>query len=82
MKRIVVSLALVVAFLLPSLVFAELIASKTAKKYHHAECARAKKITPENLVKFKTSEEAEKAGFAACKVCSSSASSQKSSVKQ
>jgi len=40
------------------------VASKTGKKFYAADSAAAKKITPENLVSFKTKEEAEAAGYA------------------
>lgn len=40
------------------------VASKTGKKFYPADSAAAKKITPENLVSFKTKEEAEAAGYA------------------
>jgi micrococcal nuclease len=48
---------------------AEYWASKKSDKYHYPTCEWAKKINPENLVKFTTPEDAVKAGFVPCKVC-------------
>lgn len=48
---------------------AGVVGSVTAKKYHRPDCRFAKRIKPENLVYFKSSEEAESQGYVACKVC-------------
>ena len=45
------------------------VGSSESKVYHKASCQFAKKIKPENLVKFKTREEAVKAGYLPCKKC-------------
>jgi len=45
------------------------VGSKLSNKYHLPDCKWAKKISPKNLVKFKTVAEAKKAGYVACKVC-------------
>ena len=48
---------------------AAFVGSKEGKTYHEAGCGMAKKIKPENLVKFASKAEAEKAGYAPCKIC-------------
>jgi micrococcal nuclease len=45
------------------------VGSKSSDKYHFPDCKWAKKISPKNLVTFKTAQEAEKAGYVPCKVC-------------
>lgn len=54
---------------------AEFWASKNSNKYHYPDCKWAQKIKSENLVKFKTPEDANKAGYIPCKVCKPPASS-------
>ncbi|MBN1663424.1 MAG: hypothetical protein JW943_07480 [Deltaproteobacteria bacterium] len=44
-------------------------ASKNSNKYHYPTCRWAKKIYPQNLIKFSSPEEAIKAGYVPCKVC-------------
>jgi methylphosphotriester-DNA--protein-cysteine methyltransferase len=45
------------------------VGSSQSNKYHLVECKWAKKISPKNLVKFKTVAEVKKAGYVPCKVC-------------
>jgi micrococcal nuclease len=45
------------------------VGSKSSDKYHYPDCKWAKKISPQDLVTFKTAQEAFKAGFVPCKVC-------------
>lgn len=45
------------------------VASKKTMKYHLATCDWAKRIKPENLVKFETQNDAEVAGYIRCKIC-------------
>jgi methylphosphotriester-DNA--protein-cysteine methyltransferase len=45
------------------------VASSNSKKYHYLACKWAKKISPKNLVTFKSAQEALKAGYIPCKVC-------------
>jgi len=45
------------------------VGSSQSNKYHLVDCKWAKKISPKNLVKFKTVAEAKKAGYVPCKVC-------------
>jgi methylphosphotriester-DNA--protein-cysteine methyltransferase len=45
------------------------VGSKNSNKYHYPDCKSAKKISPKNLVTFKTAQEAVKAGYVPCKVC-------------
>jgi len=56
------------------------VASKNSDKYHVATCAMAKKITADNLVKFKSEEEAAKAGYKPCQLCLTSAKSSKAAA--
>lgn len=46
------------------------VGSSKSDKYHYPYCQWAKKINPANLVEFNSSEEARKAGYVPCKVCS------------
>lgn len=71
MKRIV-KILLVVAplvLLLTQIQAGEFWGSKNSNKYHYPDCKWAQKIKPYNLVKFKSPEDANKAGYVPCKVC-------------
>lgn len=46
-----------------------LVGSSQSKTYHVSGCRMAKKIKPENLVKFTDESEAEKDGYSPCKIC-------------
>lgn len=46
-----------------------LYASSESDVYHHAGCSYIKRIKPENLITFKSVEDAEAAGYRACKRC-------------
>jgi methylphosphotriester-DNA--protein-cysteine methyltransferase len=48
---------------------AEFWASKNSNKYHYPSCQYAQKISPKNLIKFESPEQAIKAGYVPCKVC-------------
>ncbi len=48
---------------------AKLVASKKSDKYHYPSCSAAKKISPANLVEFKSAAEARAAGYVPCKIC-------------
>lgn len=76
MKKVLMSAALAAFMLAPSLVCAEYFAAKDAEKYHHADCHWVKKIRPENLASFKTTEEARQAGYEPCRVCNPAAAAQ------
>ena len=45
------------------------VGSKTSKKYHDCDCTWVKKISQQNLVCFKSIEEAQNSGYVPCKVC-------------
>ena len=45
------------------------VGNSSAKKYHKPSCRWAGKISAKNRVEFPSAEEAEKAGYKACKVC-------------
>jgi outer membrane biogenesis lipoprotein LolB len=46
------------------------VGSINSDKYHYPDCEWAQKIKPENEVWFSSPEEARKAGYKPCKVCS------------
>ena len=48
----------------------QLVGSITSKKYHRPDCRYAQKIKPENLIRFKSVEDAKAQGYLPCKVCS------------
>ncbi len=62
-------------FLLANAQAAEFWGSKNSNKYHYPDCKWAQKIKPGNLVKFSSPEQAHRAGYMPCKVCSPPASS-------
>jgi methylphosphotriester-DNA--protein-cysteine methyltransferase len=70
--KIFISISLLIVF---SIVWMSLAAdfkyvgSKNSNKYHYPTCKWAKKISPQNLITFKTAQEALKAGYVPCKVC-------------
>jgi methylphosphotriester-DNA--protein-cysteine methyltransferase len=69
MKKVFAIIAIIL--LLPVMTFAaEFWGSKKSNKYHYPNCQWAQKIKPANLVKFSSPEEAKKAGYVPCKVCS------------
>lgn len=68
MKR-KVAVLLIVLLIIPALALAEYVGSSDRKIYHLPSCKWAKKIKSQSLVKFKTKQEAEKAGYRPCKVC-------------
>jgi len=74
MRKILAVIIFLLVFVASALT-AEFWASKNSNKYHYSDCKWAQKIKPENLVKFKTPEEAQKAGYVPCKVCKPPASS-------
>lgn len=71
MKKVVLGLMLgVITFVVLGLGYADdLVASKGGDSYHLATCAVVKNIKADNKVNIKTSEEAIKAGYKACKKC-------------
>ncbi len=66
MKTLLITLLIIC---LPVGAFAEFWGTKTTKKFHTPSCSWAQKIKPNNLVKFKTVQEAKQSGFVPCKVC-------------
>ncbi len=72
MKRRIVTVASILAVLSTFAAFslaAEYWASKSSARYHVPDCQWAREIGPKDLVKFKTPEEAIRAGFQPCKMC-------------
>jgi hypothetical protein len=47
----------------------DFIASKNGSAYYPADCAAGKRIKPENIVRFATSEDAERAGYRRATSC-------------
>jgi len=45
------------------------VGSAKSNKYHSPNCKQAQKISPANLVKFKSAEEAQKSGYIPCNAC-------------
>jgi hypothetical protein len=45
------------------------VGSSNSKVYHHESCVYARKIAPENLVVFKSAEEAKRQGRRPCRIC-------------
>lgn len=71
MKRrlsVLIILAILILFT-TNLISAEFWASKNSNKYHYPSCKWAQKINPNNLIKFSSPSEANKAGYIPCKVC-------------
>ncbi len=48
---------------------AKIVASKSSNKYHLSDCSAVKNIDKENLVEFKSAEDAVKAGYTPCGLC-------------
>ena len=69
MKRFLVAVLLLLVFVPTAISATEFWGSKTSNKYHYPTCKWTKQISPSNLVKFKSSEEAQKAGYVPCPVC-------------
>ena len=70
--KILISIVLLLTFSIVYLTLAvdyRYVGSKSSDKYHYPDCKWAKKISPKNLVTFKTAQEAVKAGYVPCKVC-------------
>lgn len=63
------SIILLLIIFVPSAISAEFWGSKNSNKYHYPDCRWAQKISPHNLVKFNSPEEAVKSGYIPCKVC-------------
>jgi len=66
------AIVLIVVFLFASISIAldyKYVGSKNSNKYHYPTCKWAQRIKPENLVTFKSAQEAQAAGYVPCKVC-------------
>ncbi|MGO8763259.1 MAG: Ada metal-binding domain-containing protein [Desulfobaccales bacterium] len=71
-KKSFLAVLLVIAFLATSVGLAldyKYVGSKNSNKYHCPTCRSAQKIRPDNLVTFKSAQEAKAAGYVPCKVC-------------
>ena len=71
-KKSFLAVILVIAFLVTSVALAvdyKYVGSKNSDKYHFPTCRSAQKIKPDNLVTFKSAQEAKAAGYVPCKVC-------------
>ena len=47
----------------------QFLASRKSTVYHRPNCSYIRQIKPKNLIGFKSTTEAESAGYRACKVC-------------
>ena len=71
-KNSFLAIFLVIAFLATSIALAldyKYVGSKKSNKYHYPTCRYAQKIKPNNLVTFKSAQEAKAAGYVPCKGC-------------
>jgi hypothetical protein len=71
-KKSFLAILLVIAFLVTSVALAldyKYVGSKKSNKYHNPTCGSAQKIKPDNLVTFKSAQDAKAAGYVPCKVC-------------
>jgi hypothetical protein len=71
-KRSVIVIVLAIVFRVTSVAIAldyKYVWSKNSNKYHYPTCRSAQKIKPENLVTFKSANDAKAAGYVPCKVC-------------
>ncbi len=69
MKRLLAAVLLSLVFVPTAISATEFWGSKTSNRYHYPTCKWTKQISPSNLVKFKSPEEAQKAGYIPCPVC-------------
>ncbi len=60
---------------------AKYIGNAESKKYHQASCEFVKKMTKNNRVEFSSPEQAEKAGYTACKICTPDTSKKHTKAK-
>jgi methylphosphotriester-DNA--protein-cysteine methyltransferase len=67
--RKILAVTIFLLLFIPYAISAEFWAPKKSNKYHYPDCRWAQKIKPENLIKFQSPEEAQKAGYIPCKVC-------------
>lgn len=82
MRTSVKLFTIILVLLLSVSLSAQIVGSKAAKKYHTKDCAAVKKITAENLVEFKSVEEAKAAGYTACKICKPGMEKELKAVKE
>ena len=69
MKRFLIAVPLLHVFVPTAISATEFWGSKTSNKYHYPTCKWTKQISPSNLIKFRSPEEAQKAGYIPCPVC-------------
>ncbi len=69
MKRFMITVLLSLVFISTAISATEFWGSKTSNKYHYPTCKWAKQISPSNLIKFESPQEAQKAGYIPCPVC-------------
>lgn len=70
MKKKLMSLIVGLGVLcISGLAFADFVGNKDSKIFHSDQCPMVKQMKKENMVNFKTAEEAVKAGYTLCKKC-------------
>jgi methylphosphotriester-DNA--protein-cysteine methyltransferase len=69
MKRLLVAVLLLLVLVPTAISATEFWGSKTSNKYHYPTCKWTKQIKSSNLIKFRSPEEAQKAGYIPCPVC-------------
>lgn len=70
--RVWVSIVILIIFSIACLSLAadfKYVGSSQSNKYHYPDCKWGKKISPKNMVTFKSAQEALAAGYVPCKVC-------------
>lgn len=67
--KLAVLLLAILLFLLPSFALADFWGSKNSNKFHLPSCVHAQRIREQNLVIFKTIDDAVRAKYIPCKVC-------------
>jgi methylphosphotriester-DNA--protein-cysteine methyltransferase len=69
MKKIGIFLAIFLLLTVSFALSAEYWGSRKSNIYHYPTCKWARKIHPENLIRFGSPEEAKEAGYRPCMVC-------------
>jgi len=67
-RRLLTVTILLLVFV-PFAIAAEFWGSKNSNKYHYPDCRWAQRTKPSNLIKFKSPEDAQKAGYVPCEAC-------------
>jgi len=69
MKKVILLTFIFIFVFVSFAIAAEFWASKNSNKYHYPSCEWAQRISKQNLIIFKSPEDAVRAGYVPCKVC-------------